>query len=336
MSNLKWSENWNKSYRITIGTREYQKQLYTIQQDIVAISRPLTDADEVTVPSDARILSNLEEDGKSRRGFTFKFDGVQSLSTSGSNSEKSWLTLYNLDEDMIKVLNLDNCLVIIECGYGGQVELAYSGDVVEVLPHKEGSDDVYRIKCASGAQAMRNTTVSTHYDESLSQRDVIIDMVGRFPGTALGSVGLEDLNDHYRTGGNSFVGTLVTKVDNQMAKHNLSWSHFNGKIVIVPFRLKGEDYNHFSRTNYNIPAESLKSIKAVSQKQGVSTEDSKSKLRHLQVNTFFIPVELGQFITIPDETYTENFSGTYQVKKRRLVLQSKGNAWDVVLEVEEV
>ncbi len=344
MSSLLWSENWKRSYKITIGTREINTEVYATQElDGVPVSSvpsllaaPNLTTDTLTTPSNARTLSNLASEGFSERGFTFKFNGVQNLSPQGSEGEKSTLTLYGLDDDLISVINQDKCLVIIEAGYGGKTEIAYSGDVVKVTPERNGAEHIYHLQCASGAFAMRNTLVNLHYDESLSEEDIIIDMAKRFSGTALGTYGLNDQSGRFKTGGKNFNGSLVTNFDKIMAKNNLSWAHFNGKIVITPYRLIGKDYDSFARTNYTLNVDLIKAITDTTNNSKSGSADTKSKLKSLQINTFYIPVELGQFVTIPTSEYTKGKDGTYQVKARRLILESKGNAWDVVLEVEQV
>lgn len=339
MAELKWKNNWERSYRIRIGNREYKKSLYdpqVLQGIPESLARPVTESDEVTVPENAVLLSNLTEDGNSRRGFTFRFNGTSSLSQKGSDSEKALLELYNPSQELVDIINTDRGLVIIEAGYEQQVEMAYTGDIVSVTPHKSGADLIYRVQCASGAMAMRNTLVSLHYDESISEKDIIIDMVGRFPGTALGTYGLSGLSNKYKTGGRGFTGDLVTNFDNIMARNNLNYAHTNGIIVITPYRLLGEDYDAFARTNYNIPVDTIKKITDVSKREDISSKDTKAKVRKIQINTNFIPVQLSQFITIPDSDHTKDFTGTYQVEAKRLILESKGSGWDVVLNLTEV
>lgn len=335
MSNLKWSENFSRSYRISIGTREVTQAKYTINASVVDVSK-VQDSDYETIPSNARKLSNLPSDDAPLRGFTFKLNATHKASKQGSDGEISVLDLYNLDNDLISVINQDKCVVIVEAGYQGKVELAYSGDVIKVEPFSQGADIVYRLHVKSGAFDMRNTMATLNYDESLSMEDIIIDMFGRLPNSVLGTYGISDLREENKTGGRGFTGSLISNIDKLAEQYNLNWSHFNGKIVIIPYRLLGEDYDTFARTNYNLPIDTIKSISDAADKQNKGSNDVKSKLRKLQINTFYIPIEIGQFVTIPKSEYTKDYYGTYQVKGRRLILESQGNAWDVVLEVDEL
>ena len=323
-----WKENFGISYKITFGTRE--RATPTPPASIVAPQ--FANADDVMIPSNAISKDNLED----RRGFTFNFESKQVASSEGSESEDTYLSLFNLNEEEKRILLQSECVVTIEAGFEGVVTLCYTGDVVEVTPLKRVPDTEYRIRLAAGSNSIRDQMVNSHYDETISDQDIIKDMGGRFSGLALGTYGLESANGQYKTGGRGFTGSLITNFDKMMAKYNLEYSVINGKIVIIPFRWIGEDWDKFQRTNYILNSDSIKRITEMSEKRGVSSSDTQSKVKKLQVNTFFIPVEIGQFITIPNDEYNKKYAGTYIVKGRRLILQSKGNAWDVVLEVEEI
>lgn len=336
MSDLTWNKNWEKTYRITIGTKRYTSGSFVVQEGSET-PKNITVSDDNTIPTNAKFLSNIVEDGFDRRGFTFKLNSVSSLSEKASDTENTVLELWNPSLEIVEILNEDPCLIMVEAGYEQQVALEYTGDVISVNFRTSGGDTIYTVRCASGAVAMRNTIVNVRYDESVSERDVIIDMASKFEGTVANLTGLEDLKDTYKTGGRNFNGSLITNFNKLMRKHNLSYVHTNGIIVISPYKLKGADYDKFARTNYTLPSDTLKNIVDTSKRGDIGTADVKTKLRTLQVNTFYIPVQIGQFVTIPQETFTEGFVGTYQVKAKRTILDSTNSgAWDVVLELTEV
>lgn len=331
---IPWEENWQPTYKITFGTRERikEKKNYTIPASIARVGEQSNNISDKIIPSEAITLSNLND----IRGFTFEFESNQVASSAGSSSEASNLTLYNLTEEQVKLLNKDGCVFHIELGFQGKTALAYIGDVVDVVPVHSPPQVAFNITLSAGSLAMGNTMINTVYDESLSEQDIIIDMVGRFSGLSLGSYGLEQQSNYYRTGGTGFTGSLVTNFDRIMAKNNLQYSVMNGKVVIIPYRLRGADYDHFARTNYTLDIDSIKSITESSDRRGQDSSDAKSNVRKLTVNTFFLPVEIGQFITIPSHPSTEHYAGTYVVKGRRIIAQSQGGAWDIVLDVESI
>lgn len=334
---VSWTKNWDRAYRITLGTREYTDTQYTLyREDIIKATTSLTATTSTTIPSDAKIMGNVVADGFDKRGFSFKFDSTQGLAKQSSGSEKTTLTLYNLNDEMVTLINKDKCKVIVEAGYEDSVEVAYTGDVTRVRKSRQGADTVYTLSCTSGGFTKRNTIGTLSYDECMSDKDVITDFIYRFGDTSAGTVGLSDYADVYKTGGRFFSGSLIEEFEKLLASKNLLYAHINGKIVIVPKSTVGSDYDTFARTNYNLPENALKSVKYISDKTGVGSDDSTSSRKQLQVNTFFIPVEMAQFITIPETDYTEDTYGTYLVKGRRIVLDSMGSAWDISLKVEEI
>ncbi len=329
------TELWQRSYRVTIGKPTYTKTAYLYNGTITKGTPISTDiSDEITIPSNARYLSNLESEGQALRGFSFELDSIRQLSEpdSGDRGEKTTLRLYNLDEDMINVINQEPCVVRVEAGYGGQISLAYAGDVMSVTPHRSGTDVVYTITCKDGGIAEKNTRINANYAETVPESDIILDMAQRFPATGIGNVGLEHLTDRVTTGGHTFVGSLVTNFDKVMAKNNLQYARFNGKMVIVPYRLEvgSANYQKFYKTNYTFSQDNVVDIVAVTERSNTLTSDEKLKSQPIQLNTFFCPVEVGQFFTVTSATSSE-FAGTYQVTRVRTQLQSQGNAWNVTL-----
>ncbi len=335
---MKWTENWNRSYKISIGWREYTVANYTVEAVGVVDITKVTEDDYTTVPSDARILGNLESEDFDTRGFTFSFDTQQTLSKESNDDENTILKLFNIDDDLITTLNHDNCIVIVEAGYQGYVEQVYSGDVVKVNNSRQGSDHVYEIHLRSGARDVKNTYSSLSYAETMSDKDIIKDLVSRFPNTTLGTIGLEDLSSTYKTGGRTFYGQHIDNLMQIFSEHSLTYVHTNGKINIVPLRLveNDENYENFSKTNYEIPENAFKTIGKVINNSGIGTADSKASKTVLNITTFFLPVEVGQFITIPSGDYVGDYKGTYKVTSRRISLNSSGGAWDSVLEVESI
>ncbi|BAV80948.1 hypothetical protein [Vibrio phage RYC] len=341
MANFYWKENWDRSYRITIGVREATELPEEIEAEVKAagiLARPVLDSDYTTTASNARIISNLVSDGYDPRGFTFTFDTNQVASKTGSKGENSFLELYNINKDLADVLTQEKCIVQIECGYDQQVAMTYSGDVIHVTMSRSGADIIHRVKLGAMALPSRDEQMSVHYDETLSDRDIIIDMVGRFSGIALGTYGLEEPSNHYRTGGNTFVGKLVTNYDKMMAKYNLQYAVINGKMVIIPYRFRGNDWDIFYNTNYNLPEDSIKSITPVFDTKSGSSNAPQTKNKKLQISTFFLPIEIGQMVTIPSssEEVIGQYAGTYIVKGRRIVLNSTSGSWDTTVTVEEV
>lgn len=333
--------NWGRSYRIEFGTAEITQSVYKFEGFGVlkTDSYPLTNKiaikqgrDSLTIPSNALVMSNLEADGNNKRGFTFTLDSSRkSSAASSSSTEKTTIQLYNLNKEALDVLNQDNCIIRVYAGYQGRIDLAYTGEVVEVHPVQSGQDIVQMIKCTEGASDIKNTKGTVDYDEDMSEADMILDLASRFPATAIRYAGLNTLFEKFTTGGESFSGSLDGMFNKVMARNNLSYSRFNGKISIIPYSIEqaSSDFLSLAANTYVLPTNTIKSILPKSKNGQKKSSEVKTK-EAISVNTFFIPIETGQFFTIPFEASAQ-YEGTYLVDSVRTVLKSHGQEWDVVI-----
>lgn len=326
--------NWQRSYKVTFGTPKYERDAYdfvgngVLRQEFL----PNVEADAVTIPSNAVTISNLESEGNRRRGFTFTLDSTRkTAATSNNSTEKSIVQLYNLNTESLDILNQDRCVMRVFAGYGDRVELAYAGDVVEVSPVQSGNDVIQRIRCVDGSVSLKNTIGSIDYDEGISEKDMILDLANKFPDSAVGFTGLSEQENLFTTGGQSFIGNLDNIFNKVITRNDLSYGRFNGKIVILPYTISvdDKDFKKLEFNTFNLSVNSIKNISPVS-KNGKKKTDEKKTREAIVVNTFFTPIELGQFFTIPLEASTQ-FDGSYIATSIRTVLKSHGQEWDVVI-----
>jgi hypothetical protein len=335
------TENWRRSYKIEFGVPEYEKEEYffdAISANFEGNSQGAKIViDSHTVPAEALSMSNLEEDGNPRRGFTFSMDSTRKASSGGnSTSEKTTILLPNLNKSSLDLLNSDNCVIRVSAGYQEELSLAYSGDVVEVTPMRQSSDIIHRIRCIDGATSAKNTAGVVSFTEEVSEKDMILDLANRFPDASLGFVALEDLGNEFTTGGQNYQGQLDVIFNRIMARNNLTYTRYNGKINIFPYSLDqaSADFKRLARNTYKLPTNTVKSIIPVSKNGKKKSLETKTKTG-VNVNTHYFPIELGQFFTISEEI-SEEYTGTYLTTGIRTVLKSHGREWDVVLTGEPV
>ncbi len=341
--------NWQRAYKVEFGVPEYKEESYIFDE----LSAQFTNTflginlnnnqgakilvDSQTVPADAISLSNLKEDGNSLRGFTFELDSTRKASSGGnSKGEKTTLKFFNLNKNSVDLLNKDNCVIRVSAGYNQKVSLCYSGDVIEVTPLKQGSDVIHIVRCKDGDVSSKNTAGTIVFDEETSEKDMIIQLATKFPDASLGFLGLDTLSLKYTTGGRSYQGFLDDIFNSVMAKNNLTYTRYNGKINIFPYTIDqaSADFKKLAVNTYIINTDTVKAITPVS-KNGKKTSLEKKTRSGINLNTTFIPIELGQFFTIKNET-SEEYEGTYLVTGIRTVLKSHGNNWDVVLSGEPI
>ncbi len=276
------SDLWNRSYKITLGTRAYYEEAYIISYETVTsltgtgshvtslygtgseagyytTSTTPTTTDAKSYPSNARFISNLVADGYPQRGFTFSFNSSQKVGK--ADGEVTTLKLYNLDDEMISIINQPKCILIIEAGYDGATDVAYTGDVLKVDWEFSGADVVYTLTCKSGGMALKDTHVSINYAESMTTKEIIQDLISKLPNTSEGKTALASLKSETRTGGKAVRGRLKEILDDLLTKNNLKYAHYNGKIVILPEEWDASDKSTFAKNCYQLSENNIKSAK---------------------------------------------------------------------------
>ena len=329
------TQNWQRSYDIRIGTtvRSPEEGSFLassiVSTETIKEAGGIIDSNGITIPSNALQISNIASDGWDERGHTFRLETTRGVSqSSGGGSEKTTLELYNINAAFEDIINQKNCVVRVFAGYGEKVDLIYAGDVMAVTPKTVGRDKVYTLRCVDGGDTATDVIGTADYDESMSDADVIRDMAGRFPDASVVDYGLGPLENTNTTGGYSCMGTLYNNFDRMLKRNNLQNVRYNGKIVLLPYRWS-DLYEREQVTNYILSADLIKDISSTSSNGDKSSEDTKSK-QGIVVNTNLIPIEAGQFFTIPD-TVSDTYKGTYLAKGVKVKLESHGQMWDVAI-----
>ena len=329
-------ENWQRSYVIEIGTPELTESLYFTTGSSTGGS---AEVDQLTIPSNAVRMSNLKQDDKEARGFTFTFETQLGASNNGSkNAEVTKLRLYNLDQATVNIIERKRCIVRVYAGYGNEVNLAYAGDVTKVRGAKQGSDYIYELTCSTAAVDFKTSMIVADYLEDKSVADVIKDLINRFPTLAFGNSDLVQLEQVYESGGFSWQGNLVDALQYFIDKYNLTLASQNGKISLYPYKVQdySEDFLFGPGNNFELTSDLIKDIQPAQDNKQTTAIDKKDT-GGVVVNTFFLPIEVSQFFTIPeaktakDNKILNKYAGTYKVEKLRIKLESHGNFWDVAM-----
>lgn len=324
---LKWDENWLRSYRITFGTREVVLDdfYYNVPSNLARPKTQGTTPDTV-IPSDSISLSNLQSDGQDLRGFYFEFESNLSFESDSASSEDTSIRLKNLPKSVINFMDKEDCLVMVELGYGGEVEVAYTGDLVTYDVNRQGADLEYVIKLSSGSVNKRSTVVNTSYEKGISEKKIIEDLASKFSNTSVVTVGLEDLDKRVTRTKRTFTGDLITNFEALLDRYQLNYAQQNGKIVVIPYRLKSSTVEDLSVKNFELNPPLIHTISDIVDRSGESNTSKKNKKSKIKVTTPYIPIELGQAFTIvpEDSEYLLDFSGTFLLKARKIYASRDG------------
>lgn len=153
----------------------------------------------------------------------------------GSTANKAEVTIYNLSEATIgTVENADDPILLLEVGYGGELEQLYIGDIGDdpgISTTQEGADRVTKIECESGAKNASTRTISRSYKAGTKQSDVLNDMIKGISDT-VGEI-KADIEKKFENGF-SFSGLIKDGLDVITKDNDLDWSIDDDEITVLP------------------------------------------------------------------------------------------------------
>jgi hypothetical protein len=324
-------EAFGRQMKIIIGAPERNIASYVIEGTVLADVK----VDATTVPAGKIInLSNIPPQPK--RGFHFKIDSTRGGVEGGGTNEKTIIELANLNEDTLNILHTENSQIQVWLGYesDNSLDLYYSGDIYDIQPKRSGRDIIYLITAKDGYVDNKNTRVSLNYPESTPVSDILADLITKFPSGSVGTLALDKLTTKVVTGGLSFQGNLGKSFDVLCKSHGINYFRYNGNYNLQPYNLINgtPEYLLVGRNTYTIPNKGVFSVDPIIQNDGKFFDTTNTK-RGVQVTTYIIPVELGQFFTILPET-SKDLAGTYKTTTIKIHADFKGSDWSVTLRGE--
>lgn len=327
---------FGRRMKIVIGVPQRNIEAYVSVGEVVGnLPAPEFKVDATTIPAGKIInLSNIPPNTK--RGFYFKMESTRGGTQGGGANEKTTIELANLNEDTLGILHTENSQIQVWLGYDSDdsLDLYYSGDIYDVQPKRNGEDIVYSITAKDGYVDNKNTRVSLQYDESMSVKDIMTDIIKKFPSGTVGTLALDFLQTEKVTGGKSIQGLLTKEFDRLCKGYGVTYFRYNGKYNLQPYQLVNgtPEYLLVGRNTYTIPQNGVLALDPIIQNGG-KYYDNKNIKRGVQLTTFLIPIELGQFFTITPEI-SKTLAGTYKVTTIKVDADFLGTSWNVTVRGE--
>lgn len=307
---------FGRRMKIIVGAPQRNISEYVKEGEVVGpyLQVPLEKVAATTIPAGKIInLSNLSPNPK--RGFYFKMESTRGGVSGGTSNEKTNIELANLNEDTLGILHTEGSQIQVWLGYESDdsLDLYYTGDIYDIQPKKTGDDIIYIISAKDGGVDNKNTRVSLHYDESMSVKDIMQDLITKFPSGTVGTMAIDYLTTEKIIGGTSLQGILSKEFDRLCRSYGVSYFRYNGKYNLQPYQLVNgtPEYLLVGQATYTIPPSVVLALDPVIQ-NGAKYFDNTNTKRAVQLTTYLIPIELGQFFTIKPET-SKNLAGTYKV-----------------------
>lgn len=340
---------FGRRMKIIIGAPQRNIESYTYKSGVITgkpvlgidgkQSETLVDTtikvDATTIPAGKIInLSNLPPNPK--RGFYFKLETTRGAPSGGTANEKSTIELANLNEDTLGILHTENSMIQVWLGYesDNSLDLYYSGDIYDIQPKRVGEDMIYTITAKDGFVDHKNTKVSLQYDESMPVSEIMKDLITKFPSGSIGTMAIDYLDGVRINGGKSFQGVLSKEFDRLCKSYGVSYFRYNGKYNLQPYQLVNgtPEYLLVGRNTFTIPDKGVLALDPIIQ-NGEKYFNQKNIKRGVQLTTYLIPIELGQFFTILPETSKE-LAGTYKATTIKVEADFLGNSWNVTVRGE--
>lgn len=143
-----------------------------------------------------------------------------------SNTGK--ITLWNLADETLQLLEKEDCLIELSAGYGDDIPVIMGGTLTSVVTSGDSADRQTTIEFADSFTSARDNTVSISYSGSVNGKRIVED-AARAIGCEIRyskSVEFPDLKNF------AFVGAGKSLVGKICKKANLRWSIQNGIIQI--------------------------------------------------------------------------------------------------------
>lgn len=158
------------------------------------------------------------------------------ISTHGSSSDSTTISIYNLDEetkDFLMDQNINE--VILEAGYSDDADplpVIYQGSILKVTENKDGVDVVTELTCSSGMFKKKEAFINQTFTKGTSLRILLTEIVKTLHTPYY--IELGDKEDTTAISDITLNGETTVKLDKLTKTYGLKWFYDNNIVVIVP------------------------------------------------------------------------------------------------------
>lgn len=156
------------------------------------------------------------EQGVKIEGLRVSFDIEKTLGQPANNAK---VMIYNLNESNKSILKTkENLSLALEVGYGDNVDLLFTGDIVRSTTQRNGADFISTIEIEDGDEGLRKATLDKSYVAGTNEKTIIQDALQSMKDTGQVIIGtIATLKDNIAQNGFSASG-LASDIVNGLAK----------------------------------------------------------------------------------------------------------------------
>lgn len=139
------------------------------------------------------------------------------------------VTIWNLNDAHLAILNKENCVVSVKAGYGERIGHIFTGFVTCAYTSMDGADRMTEIDIADHLIQLRETYVTVSYKGTVSWKTIVDDTAAKLGVAVLYA---HDVTFSSVTNGFSFVGPAREILNKAVASNGLAWNLQNGVLHI--------------------------------------------------------------------------------------------------------
>jgi hypothetical protein len=159
---------------------------------------------------------------------------IQKADVESANTAK--ITLWNLNNAHLAMLNEKDCVVTLKAGYGSQMPLIFVGVITHIETIPDSADRMTEIEAIDGRIELRDTYVSLSYNGNIGTKTVMQD-IARQRGVTVTFSYNADFGFLYSF---AYIGAAKGALDKACALSGLMWEIQNG---ILQIKRRGDTMN---------------------------------------------------------------------------------------------
>ena len=258
--------------------------------------------------------SNIGSDGSEKSNIRIVFLIEK---TTGSFANTATIIVSNLSDDTLALFEdeKDNIVVILEVGYGNEIDTLWTGNVTNSIPKKSGTEKILQIESGDGDKALRDAVLDKSYKAGVNIKDIANDAIASLKEAGAVAVGtITDLKDQFINNGMTAEGLAKDTLDKIVAKQDLEWSIQDNEIQIYPKNGSTGDQ-----------------VTLLSPKTGlIGSPEKKGKGVNFTALIKSTRIRPGRLVKVE----AENFDAFVKIRKAKYVGDTHGNEWYVICEAD--
>lgn len=258
---------------------------------------------------------------------------------SGQNPTEATITIYNMDEEDVKLLSSPNAVVILKAGYTADLPnlpTIYSGDVKFAYTTQQGPDKVTTVVVEDGYVAKRTAKVSKTFTRNTSVADVIKSAVENFSGLSKGNIDTHTVQGIALSSGMVMYGHSSTMLQKICDSYGLLWNIKDGKINVLPkvFSKESSKFASMKQKAYLITPDLVKGSVELTYSKGKRTNANTEKTS-VGVELFLSGgIAVGEFVKF--EGHGSDVDGLYRIDTVTHNMSFRGTNWSTKIETEKL